>query len=253
MRSKFLRPSDEDELSFHKRRNFQSSTSHSPLVAQASFHCDFRKPTDYSEESSTSWSRSDGREDRKPSDQKPLETWSCSTNEHSIRDRREQLQAERESPKTEPTYPLNADEKNKLGAKIIKAEMMGNMELAEQLKAQLKEANKFKETITQIPAKRSGVEHEDEQEVILTRTDESGRVWPVSSPRETLDMKEERRKRQRVSTHEDKERIRYFPDDDHLSLNDLVRNEKMGTDIDQNRLFMKMASKVRESQRTFAF
>lgn len=31
-------------------------------------------------------------------------------------------------------------------------------ELAEQLKAQLKEANKFKETITQIPAKRSGVE-----------------------------------------------------------------------------------------------
>lgn len=243
LRSKFLRPSDEDELSFHKRRNFQSSTSHSPLVAQASFHCDFRKPTDYSEESSTSWSRSDGREDRKPSDQKPLETWSCSTNEHSIRDRREQLQAERESPKTEPTYPLNADEKNKLGAKIIKAEMMGNMELAEQLKAQLKEANKFKETITQIPAKRSGVEHEDEQEVILTRTDESGRVWPVSSPRETLDMKEERRKRQRVSTHEDKERIRYFPDDDHLSLNDLVRNEKMGTDIDQNRLFMKMASK----------
>ncbi|XP_032764585.1 CWF19-like protein 2 [Rattus rattus] len=261
LRSKFLRPSDEDELSFHKRRNFQSSTSHSPLVAQASLHCDFRKPTDYSEESSTSWSRSDGREDRKPSDQKPLETWKCSTNEHSIRDRREQLQAERErhdppgggqlqdimltvaGPKTEPTYPLNADEKNKLGAKIIKAEMMGNMELAEQLKAQLKEANKFKETITQIPAKRSGVEHEDEQEVILTRTDESGRVWPVSSPRETLDMKEERRKRQRVSTHEDKERIRYVPDDDHLSLNDLVRNEKMGTDIDQNRLFMKMASK----------
>uniref|UniRef100_D4A877 CWF19-like protein 2 n=1 Tax=Rattus norvegicus TaxID=10116 RepID=D4A877_RAT len=215
----------------------------------------------YSEESSTSWSRSDGREDRKPSDQKSLETWSCSTNEDSIRDRREQLQSERErhdppargqlqdimltvaGPKTEPIYPLNADEKNKLGAKIIKAEMMGNMELAEQLKAQLKEANKFKETIRQIPAKRSGVEHEDEQEVILTRTDESGRVWPVSSPRETLDMKEERRKRQRASTHEDKERIRYFPDDDHLSLNDLVRNEKMGTDIDQNRLFMKMASK----------
>nr|BAE39768.1 unnamed protein product [Mus musculus] len=144
-------------------------------------------------------------------------------------------------PEAESTYILNVDEKNKLGAKIIKAEMMGNMELAEQLKAQLKEANKFKET--QMPAKRLGVEHEDEQEVILIQTDKSGRMWPVSSPRETLDMKAERRKRKRVSTHEDKERVRYFPDDDHLSLKDLVKNEKIGTDINQNRLFMKMASK----------
>ncbi|KAL1765282.1 CWF19 2, partial [Sigmodon hispidus] len=115
-------------------------------------------------------------------------------------------------------------------------------ELAEQLKARLKQANKFTETLTQISAKGSGVDHEDE-EVILSRTDESGRMWPVNTPGETLDIKAKRRKRQRVPTHEDKERIRYFPDDDHLSLNDLVKNEKMGTDIDQNRLFMRMASK----------
>ena len=260
LRSKFLRPSDEDELSFHKRKNFESSSSYSPLVAQASLHCDFRKLTENSEESSASCSRSDRRqENRKPSDKKPLETWSYNANQHSTGGRREQLQAESMScdppgrglqqdmtltiagPEAESTYILNVDEKNKLGAKIIKAEMMGNMELAEQLKAQLKEANKFKET--QMPAKRLGVEHEDEQEVILIQTDKSGRMWPVSSPRETLDMKAERRKRKRVSTHEDKERVRYFPDDDHLSLKDLVKNEKIGTDINQNRLFMKMASK----------
>ncbi|KAK7797867.1 hypothetical protein U0070_004477 [Myodes glareolus] len=114
--------------------------------------------------------------------------------------------------------------------------------LAEQLKAQLKEANKFKETIAQISTQRSRIKHEDE-EVILTRRDESGRVWPVNTPGGTLDMKAKRRKRQGVSTHEDKERIRYFPDDHHLSLKDLVKNEKMGRDIDQNRLFMRMASK----------
>ncbi|XP_028627233.1 CWF19-like protein 2 [Grammomys surdaster] len=262
LRSKFLRPTDEDELSCYKRRNFESSASKSPLVPQASLHRDFRKPTESSEESSTSWSRSGrGEENRKPSDQKQLETWSCSTSQFSTGDRREQLQAESvrgdppgkahlqdtaltvAGPEPESTCILSLEEKNKLGAKIIKAEMMGNMELAEQLKAQLKEANKCKETITQTPAKRSRVEHEDEQEVILTRTDASGRMWPVSSPGETVDLKAERRKRQRVSTHEDKERIRYFPDDDHLSLNDLVKNEKMGTDNDQNRLFMQMASK----------
>ncbi|KAH0501680.1 CWF19-like protein 2 [Microtus ochrogaster] len=262
LRPKFLRPSDEDELSLHnKRRNFEPSTSSSTLVAQASLHCDFQKPTENSEENLTSWSLC-GRQggDRKHSDQKPLETWSRSADQHSPGDRREQLQAESlkgdpprrghlqnikaafSGPEAESTCILNVDEKNKLGAKIIKAEMMGNLELAEQLKAQLKEANKFKETIAQMSAQRSRIKQEDE-EVILTRTDESGRVWPVNTPGRTLDMKTRRRKRQGVSTHEDKERIRYFPDDDHLSLKDLVKNEKMGTDIDQNRLFMRMASK----------
>lgn len=42
----------------------------------------------------------------------------------------------------------------------------------------------------------------------------------------------------------DKERVRYFHDDDNLSLKDLVRNEKMRTAEDQNKLFMRMASKV---------
>ncbi|CAH6780001.1 CWF19-like protein 2 [Phodopus roborovskii] len=262
MRLKFLRPSDDDELSFHsKRRNFEQSTLSSTLVAQAPLHFDFRKSTENSEENLTSWSLSDGQKgDQNDSDQKPLGTSSCSADQQSPGDRRGHLQAESlmgDPPRrghsqdtkstfagseTESTCILSVDEKNKLGAKIIKAEMMGNMELAEQLKAQLKEANKFKETTTQISTKRSGVEHEDE-EVILTRTDEYGRTWPVNIPRETLDVKAKRRKRQKVSTHEDKERIRYFPDDDHLSLSDLVKNEKMRTDIDQNRLFMRMASK----------
>lgn len=50
-----------------------------------------------------------------------------------------------------------------------------------------------------------------------------------------------------VTTHVEKERVRYFQDDDNLSLNDLVRNEKMRTAEDQNKLFMRMASKVRPS------
>ncbi|XP_040591605.1 CWF19-like protein 2 isoform X2 [Mesocricetus auratus] len=262
LRPKFLRPSDEDELSFHsKRRNFESSTLSSTLVDQTPLHFDFRKSTENSEENLTSWSLSGRRkDDQKHSDQRPSETWSCSADQHSPGVSREHLQAESfktdpprtghlqdakstfAGPEAESTNILSVDEKNKLGARIIKAEMMGNMELAEQLKAQLKEANKFKETTTQISAKRSGVEHEAE-EVILVRTDDSGRAWPVNSTRESLSVKAERRKRQRVSTHEDKERIRYFPDDDHLSLNDLIKNEKMGTDVDQNRLFMRMATK----------
>ncbi|XP_033063658.1 CWF19-like protein 2 isoform X3 [Trachypithecus francoisi] len=261
LRAKFLRPSDDEELSFHsKGRTFEPPSSSSALVAQGSLRSGFRKPTENNEERLTSWSRSDGRGGKKHSNQKPLET-STDEYQHVPEDTREKSQDEglrgdppkkehlqdtkstfAGSPEHESIHILSVDEKNKLGAKIIKAEMMGNMELAEQLKAQLEKANKFKETVTQTP-KKSGVENEDQQEVILVRTDQSGRVWPVNTPGKSLESQGGRRKRQMVSTHEEKERVRYFHDDDNLSLNDLVKNEKMGTAENQNKLFMRMASK----------
>ncbi|KAM9221651.1 CWF19-like protein 2 isoform 2-T2 [Dugong dugon] len=265
LRPKFLRPSDDEELSFHsKGRNFEPSSSSSASIAQGSLRCGFRKPTENSEECLSSWSRSDRREgDKKHSNQKAsLETSSSVDYGHIPGDVREKSQDESlrddppkkehlpdtksslsGSPKDESIHILSVDEKNKLGAKIIKAEMMGNMELAEQLKAQLEKANKLEETATQIPSKKSGVENEDQQEVILVRTDQSGRVWPVNTPGKALESNGGRKRRQMASTHEEKERVRYFHDDDNLSLNDLVKNEKMGTAGDQNKLFMKMASK----------
>ncbi|XP_062950046.1 CWF19-like protein 2 isoform X2 [Cynocephalus volans] len=207
LRHKFLRPSDDKELSFHsKGRNFQPSSLPSALVAQGSLCCGFRKPTENCEESLTSWSQSNGREgDKKHSNQKPLEASSSVERQHIPEDMREKSEDESlrndtkstfAGPEDESIHILSVDEKNKLGAKIIKAEMMGNMELAEQLKAQLEKANKFKETVTQISSKKSGIENEDQQEVILVRTDQSGRVWPVNTPRKPLESKGGRRKRQ---------------------------------------------------------
>lgn len=264
LRPKFLRPSDDEELSFHSKcRNFEPSSSSSTLVAQDSVHCGFRKPTENSEESLSLWNRSDGREgDRKHSNQKPLETSHSIDHGNLSEDRREKSQDEilrddslkkedlqdtesslaGSGPEDDSVCILSVDEKNKLGAKIIKAEMMGNMELAEQLKAQLEKANKFKETVTQI-SKKSAVMNEDQQEVILVRTDQSGRVWPVNTSGKHMESKGGRRKRQIASTHEEKERVKYFHDDDNLSLNDLIKNEKMGTAENQNKLFMRMASK----------
>ncbi|XP_027419662.1 CWF19-like protein 2 isoform X3 [Bos indicus] len=260
LKAKFLRPSDDEEVSFHsKDRNFEPSSSSSAVVPQDSVHCGFQKSTENSEESLSCWSRF-GRGDRKHSNQKPLETSHSVDPGYVSEDVREKSQEEglrddymtkehlqdtksslaRSSPGDESIHVLSVDEKNKLGAKIIKAEMMGNMELAEQLKAQLDKANKFQDTVTQTSSKKSRVEDEDQEEVILVRTDHSGRVWPVNTP----GKQEGRRKRQNVSTHEGKERVRYFHDDDNLSLNDLVKNEKMGTAESHNKLFMRMTSKV---------
>ncbi|XP_058542612.1 CWF19-like protein 2 isoform X1 [Neofelis nebulosa] len=264
LKPKFLRPSDDEELSFHSRgRNFDPSSSSSVPVTQDSVHRGFRKPTENSEESSSSWSQSGRREgDRKHSNQRSVDTHGSVGGGHISEDTREKSWDESlrgDSVKKEHVqdaksssagggleddsiHILSVDEKNKLGAKIIKAEMMGNMELAEQLKAQLAKANKFKETVTQTSSKNPGVENED-QEVVLVRTDRSGGVWPVSTAGKPLESTGGRRKRQMASTHEEKERVRYFHDDDNLSLSDLVKNEKMGTAENQNKLFMRMASK----------
>ncbi|XP_073095428.1 CWF19-like protein 2 isoform X3 [Manis javanica] len=264
LRPKFLRPSDDEELSFQsKGRKLEPSSSSSALVAQGSVHCGFRKPAENSDESLSSWNLSDGREgERRHSNRKPLKSSRSVDSECISGDVREKSQDETlrddtlkgehlrdkksssagGSPEDDSIHILSVDEKNKLGAKIIKAEMMGNMELAEQLKAQLEKANKLRETMTET-SKKSVAENEDQQEVILVRTDRSGSVWPVNTPGKPLEYKRGQRNRQTASTREQKERVRYFHDDDHLSLNDLVKNEKMGTAENQNKLFMRMASK----------
>nr|XP_033805038.1 CWF19-like protein 2 isoform X2 [Geotrypetes seraphini] len=118
----------------------------------------------------------------------------------------------------EPTQILSEEEMNKLGAKIVKAELMGNVPRSLQ----------------------------EDHEVLLVKTDQSGRAWPLNAMTEPLEPKGGRRKRQMIATHMDKERIRYFQDDDNHTLQDLVKEEKMGTAEDQNRLFMRMASKFME-------
>ncbi|KAB0351138.1 hypothetical protein FD754_015995 [Muntiacus muntjak] len=197
LRAKFLRPSDDEEVSFHsKDRNFEPSSSSSAVVPQDSVYCGFRKPTENSEEN-LSWSRF-GRGDRKHSNQKPLETSHSVDHGYISEDVREKSQEEG-----------------------------------------LRDDSVTKEHLQDTKSSLARYSDEDQEEVILVRTDHSGRVWPVNTP----GKQEGRRKRQIVSTHEEKERVRYFHDDDNLSLNDLVKNEKMGTAENQNKLFMRMTSK----------
>ncbi|XP_074160456.1 CWF19-like protein 2 isoform X1 [Sminthopsis crassicaudata] len=262
---KFLRPSEDDELSLHSRDS--ESPSSSALLRQNSLSHNFLKPDESSNQISYSWSHERRGGEKQNSDKKFFKSTSgTAIIQENSKNMKEKSQEENLSFPPEKkeclqenktslsgnnsedgaNHLLSEDEMNKLGAKIIKAELMGKMDLAVQLKAQLDKARKLKETRIQESTRKSEMKSEslqEEQEVVLVRTDHSGRVWPVNAPGES---KEGRRKKQTVTTHIDKERVRYFHDDDDLSLKDLVKNEKMGTAEDQNRAFMKMASKLRE-------
>ncbi|XP_066586976.1 CWF19-like protein 2 [Prorops nasuta] len=95
-------------------------------------------------------------------------------------------------------------EMNKLGAKIVKAEIMGDEELATKLKEQLKAArDKFKST---------QISREGTEEKVILLTDKKG--------------SQKKQKKKSIQTHVSGERVRYFADDDKYSLDEMFQREK---------------------------
>nr|XP_020475634.1 CWF19-like protein 2 isoform X1 [Monopterus albus] len=146
---------------------------------------------------------------------------------------------------------LSEEEMNKLGAKLVKAEILGNMALVEKLKSQLDAAQRAKENHAvrkklQETAKSSQVPSRsaEDQEVLLFRTDHSGRAWPVKAPSGPQEPHGGRRKKKSIETHVDGQRMRYFQDDDNVGLQEMVRREKMSSAQDQNALYSRMAAKM---------
>uniref|UniRef100_A0A8C2X408 CWF19-like protein 2 n=1 Tax=Cyclopterus lumpus TaxID=8103 RepID=A0A8C2X408_CYCLU len=134
---------------------------------------------------------------------------------------------------------LSEEEMNKLGAKLVKAEIMGNT--VSRLCYHLSLYRAEYET----PLIRALTGHTSEdREVLLFRTDHSGRAWPVNDPSGPQEPHGGRRKKKAIETHVDGERVRYFQDDDNVGLKEMVRREKMSSAQDQNALYSRMASKM---------
>ncbi|XP_069664370.1 CWF19-like protein 2 isoform X2 [Haliaeetus albicilla] len=269
MKQKFLKPSEDDLSSYSAPRDYRSQQSSSKLPVHRSLSSHFQKPS----EDTALWTKTCKEDDNEKlmSDQKSSgtrEQIDDNSWEITPSDEKQKLQQEypsdiaekkqtlsdsktscsRYTSKDELPRVLSEEEMNRLGARIVKAELMGDMELASKLQAELENARKLRETQGQIPAKsgREASSHQEDEQVVLVRTDQSGRAWPVTTPAEPQEPKGGRRKRQMFPTHIDKERIRYFQDDDSMNLKDLVKNEKMRTAEDQNSLFMRMVSKLME-------
>ncbi|XP_048837351.1 CWF19-like protein 2 [Brienomyrus brachyistius] len=155
---------------------------------------------------------------------------------------------EEEEEVEEEELILTDEEMNKLGAKLLKAELMGNKELQERLTSQLEAARRTKEKRAEGGGKQVSRRVEEDQEVVLYRTDQMGRAWPVKGPSEPQEPRGGRRKKTAIETHRDGERVRYFQDDDGIDLQEMVRREKMSTAGDQNALYSRMAAKMMGKQ-----
>ncbi|KAI9526305.1 hypothetical protein NQZ68_040556 [Dissostichus eleginoides] len=223
--SGFLKPSSDDEDSGPRNASMQTSKkSSNPARESASFE----KPQQERE-------RHPGKTVTAPTDGPTGNKASASRSD---------------SDSEEEELPLMSEEEmNKLGAKLVKAEIMGNTAMVEKLKSQLDAAHKAKEshearrqemaTSKQVTGRSS-----EAQELLLFRTDQSGRAWPVNAPSGPQEPHGGRRKKKAIETHVDGERVRYFQDDDSTGLKEMVRREKMSSAQDQNALYSRMASKM---------
>jgi len=126
-------------------------------------------------------------------------------------------------------------EMNAIGAKIVKAELMGNDALAAKLKAKLERAKAAVENAG--PPGR-------EEVVVLTRTDSKGMTRPVTAADDDGPAPK-RRNKDKIQTH-DKEgkRSRYFADDDRHDLRQMYEREKLSTAEDQNAMMARLAGKA---------
>lgn len=124
-----------------------------------------------------------------------------------------------------PSKQLSAEEKNKLSAKLLRAEMMGDKDLVNQLKAMMDGSGESSYCGNKREARKRN-DDEDEEEEILVLQNQKGGVVPFQDRKPTIEP-QGRNKKQKLETHQDGQRVRYFHDDDQKSLETLVREEKL--------------------------
>ncbi|KAI9589006.1 CWF19-like protein 2 homolog [Glossina fuscipes] len=149
---------------------------------------------------------------------------------------------------------LTDQQMNELGAKLIKAEIMGNMILAEELKNKLENARKSRFELK----KRKNIDLNQlngyekrpipSQHILLTYTDAAGCSKPLprancSHPRDLDGNHQKSRKRPRIETHDQGQRIRYFADDDKYDIKQMFEKEKYTSAADNNMEFANIVGK----------
>ena len=137
--------------------------------------------------------------------------------------------------KTEPESVkiLTESEMNALAAKILKAEIMGNDELAAEFKAKLDAARVVR---AEMVAKGLNPDNPEPETVVKLRGGDT----------------RQRRKKTKVETHDKGgDRVRYFGDDDRYDLKQLFEREKLNTAEDQMGMLSKYASKAEKTNDDF--
>lgn len=138
---------------------------------------------------------------------------------------------EKQSNSSDEDRELTLSDLNHMSADILRAELSGNMVLAKELERKLQKIKARRN-----PGSSTGLTDEKGRNVrLLTETDNRGFSRPVGSS-----VGDGYSRKRKTNTHEGKDRVRYFADDDKYSLQDMFEREKFNSESEQDSTFYKI-------------
>ncbi|XP_047508487.1 CWF19-like protein 2 homolog [Pieris napi] len=129
---------------------------------------------------------------------------------------------------------LSDEKMNKLGAKIVKAEIMGDLQLVCKLKDKLEAAREYR--------KNNPVITNEDDGIMLISTSASGSSRPLIKNHYDGDSRSKGGKR-KAETYDVGGRCKYFGNDDKYNLSEMFQQEKYGTNYDADAELAKISSK----------
>ncbi|XP_029637300.1 CWF19-like protein 2 [Octopus sinensis] len=246
-RSQFMKPSEHEDSETSKSRGYlQSSASTVPRwkkqnTSQPSINL---KDVKKDEESSRGGSKP-GRQRKYSSGSSSSSSSSLSsTSDRDDREKEDMKNDEEEEEDEKVPVILTEDQMNDLSAKILRAELMGDDDLMEELQAKLNAAKEARSKNQQ--AMKTRPDKTQAEDVLLTHVDRSGVAWPMMDSEDNVPVGKKKRKKI-IETHsKEGHRQKYFHDDDKFDLKNLVQREKMSTAESQNSMFARLAGRCAE-------
>lgn len=202
-----LPPDRYDEKKEYSKHHYDK-TGNKPHFKKPSFDDNKYKRSEYDESYSKNW-----KSDRNwKKETKPVEKKDYEKIDTEIPQSTSKIEINEEKPND---LYLNDDQMNKLGARIVKAEIMGDTRLVSELKQKLEDARTYRK---ENPLASSSTRNDSA--VMLTVTDAKGNIRPLNKSKNDS----QRSRKKNIDTHSTSgDRVRYFNDDDKYSLKDMVK------------------------------
>lgn len=225
----FLKPSDDDDL-YTKRSSINNRRSSNHITYDLSKNSDgsdyssksTRKDEHYaksynvySSDRTSNWRKgesSNSRNSYRPKEESPRTPENYEKSGHSSQSKDIDKIDQSKPVKDIDNLYLSDEKMNKLGAKIVKAEIMGDLKLVGELKAKLDAAREYR--------KQNPNAGKEDDRVMLTSTNSSGNTRPLTQAQGDARSKGGKRK---AETHVSGERAKYFGNDDKYNLAQMVR------------------------------
>nr|XP_021201625.2 CWF19-like protein 2 homolog [Helicoverpa armigera] len=238
----FVKPTDDDDEDYYSRSrssNTYTSGTHSSRGSNENhrdYYKDRRESDRDSYRKSGNWRKqSDNRERRNDSQSSARDepVVSRASKSKPREQQIEKLQATQEKPK-DSKY-LSDEKMNKLAAKIVKAEILGDEKVVAELKAKLEAAREYRK-------QNPNVGEEEDDRVMLIATSASGNSRPLTSSEAKGDPRSKSGKR-KAETYVGGERTKYFGDDDKYNLAQMFQQEKYGNNYNDEAELAKLTAK----------